>query len=99
MYQSELELLPLRLNCLYICGEDHLLYSLAKVPVSYDLVAVLLVQDDNGGEAHRRKNLLQFLNGNRSRNSAAVGIFILFDFLRKLTFLQDIGDCKSAARL
>ncbi len=44
-------LLPLRLDCLYIRREDHLLYSFAKFPVSYDLVAVLLILDGNGGEA------------------------------------------------
>ena len=46
-------LLLLGLKCLYICREDHLLHSFAKVPVSYDLVAVLFILDGNSGKARR----------------------------------------------
>jgi hypothetical protein len=37
----------------YICGKDHRLHSLAKVPASDDLVAVIFILNDNVGEACR----------------------------------------------
>ncbi len=86
------------LNCLDICGENHFLYAFAEVPVSYDLVAVFLVLDDDGREARRGKNIFQFLHGNRSRNSAAVSIFVFHDFFGKFAFLQHVGNRESPAR-
>ncbi len=67
----------LRLLCLDVGREDHLFNAFPEIPALNYLVAVFLVLDDDIGESGLCENFLQFLHGNRSRDSAAVGIYIL----------------------
>lgn len=87
----------LRFSCLYVCGKDRLFDACAEIPVFDDLVAVCLVIDDDIGKSGLLQDSGQFLHGNGTGYSAAVGIFILFNLVRELAFFKNIRNCDSAS--
>lgn len=78
----------------FFCGdvgrEDHLLDAFREIPAFDDLIAPLFFLNGDVCEPCIVKHTREFLHGNRTGDSAAVGMHILLKGLREIAFLEDV---------